>query len=133
MNEDLETKAKLRSECSCIDEYIIRRDLSLRPSWIERLLDFIVFIEKHPVASKRIYNVDSSKATCILICILVTAVMSRVFPDADDGVLAFGVMAVALGINFILMGFSLAVMNVVFALKRYNVNSEMLDDVLKPE
>lgn len=123
-DDALAEHAKIRCRCSCLEEYLIERDLKLGMSKLEQMLDFIAIVEKHPrlCFCLDMQNGHVSLFTNILASMLTFFMMAFAkvfFPYAyiDDNMFVATFIFDFIGIALIILALSIKVSDAKYALK----------------
>ena len=66
VDDAIAERAKIRCRCSCLEEYLIERDLKFDLSKIERIFDFIEIVERHPKISAFINADDIGSVSTVI-------------------------------------------------------------------
>lgn len=122
----IDARAVMRCECSCLEEYVIQRDLKLCPSKLEKMFDSIVFADKHPFLTSLIdndFHSDSNIVSLVMMLgmtiwsIIAQIVLSLVFSSASQAAVIASIVFNCAGSGCIMMAFVLNVVDGVSALR----------------
>lgn len=123
--DELHLRSFMRYDSSCLEEYILNRDLRFKMSKFKRLLDPIVLLEKYPFLLRMCISnaseeesMSSESASSLMIVIFMTAwsllmqmIIKLVFPTASND---------AIGISFILNCIGSASIGIAFCIMLLN-------------
>ena len=120
---NLEERAKLRNDCSSLDEYCIRRDLSFELSILEKWFDPIEFVERYPMLCSIVaLNIKTQELSSIMFSAISASLMTfccSFFPYTNESDMICCYCLAFIGISFVYMAVCLRILDAKFALKLY--------------
>lgn len=127
--DELHLRSFMRYDSSCLEEYILNRDLRFKMSKFKRLLDPIVLLEKYPfLLSMSISNASeesmSNDASSLMIVIFMTTwsllmqmIIKLVFPTASNDAIGISFTLNCIGSASIGMAFCIMLLNGMMSLR----------------
>lgn len=121
--DNLDARAIMRCQSTCLEEYILKRDLQLGLSRLDKFLDPIVFIEKYPTFSFLVADPsDKSSASFFMSIFMISwAVIAKtalelVFSGASPQSLMVSLAFNCLGAGCIAMAFFIRILDGVYSM-----------------
>ena len=128
--DELHLRSFMRYDSSCLEEYILKRDLRFKMSKFKRLLDPIVLLEKYPfLLSMSISNASeestsSEPISSLMIFIFMTTwsllmrvIIKLVFPMASNDAIGISFILNCIGSASIGMAFCIMLLNGMMSLR----------------
>ena len=129
LNDELNIKkAFIRSRSSCLEEYIVKRDLELGLSKFEKTFDPVILVEKYYRLCSFIEIVGPGFLLLSSLCLslFLRSIAGVVFSGASQLALNISLISLHLGVSFIMLALfilvidSLCVKNCIDHIKRFN-------------